>query len=474
MSPKPLSGRGDNEYIIDGNKSARNQNIRNGVNKMKGFKVVIVGGGSSHTPGIIQSLIENLDRFPLQKLVLYDIDGERLELVDTLCASLVGKLDPECVYFTTTDPKEAYTDIDFAFAQIRQGGLAMREKDEKIPLAAGVVGQETCGPGGMAYGLRSIPAVIQMIEEIRTYSPEAWIINYSNPAAIVAEATRRRFGNYKILNICDMPVAIMLSFAKMLGLKKYNDLDPVYFGLNHFGWWTKLYDKEGNDRMPELKAMIMESGLAASHDKHHSDPSWRHTWENFREILTDFPEFLPNTYLQYYLYPKECVETSDVDYTRANMVMDGREKEMYEQVRLLRETNGAHEVNLNLFNAFGDFIVDVACSIAYNRGDRYLVIVENNGAIPDLPKDAMVEVPCYLRKWGPEPVVIGDIPQFHLGMIQQQLAAEKLIVDAYFEHSYQKALEAFTMNKTVPSAKVARVILDQMIEANQGYWPELR
>ena len=257
-------------------------------------------------------------------------------------------------------------------------------------------------------------------------------------------------------------------------MEKYNDLDPVYFGLNHFGWWTKLYDKTGVDRMPELKEKIMQFGLAASHDKHHSDPSWKHTWENFKEILTDFPEFLPNTYLQYYLYPKECVETSDPNYTRANMVMDGREKDMYDQARLIKESGGKHEVNLNLFNAFGDFIVDVACSIAYNNADRYLVIVENNGSIPDLPNDAMVEVPCYLRQWGPEPVVIGKVPQFHLGMMQQQLAAEKLIVDAYFENSYQKALEAFTMNKTVTSAKVARKILDKMIEANKGYWPELR
>lgn len=440
---------------------------------MDGFKVVIVGGGSSHTPGIIESLVNNLDRFPLKKLVLYDIDPERLELVDTLCGSLIEKLDPECTYFTTTDPEKAYTDIDFAFAQIRQGGMEMREKDEKISLEFGVVGQETCGPGGMAYGLRSIPAVCKVIDDVRTYAPEAWIINYSNPAAIVAEATRRKYNNYKILNICDMPVAIMLSFAKMLGLQKYNDLDPVYFGLNHFGWWTRLYDKSGVDRMPELKEQIMQFGLAASHDKHHSDPSWRHTWENFKEILTDFPEYLPNTYLQYYLYAKESAEDMDIHYTRANMVMDGREKDMIEQARLIRESDGAYKANLNLFNAFGDFIVDVACSIAYNNADRYLVIVENQGAIPQLPYDAMVEVPCYLRKWGPEPVVIGNIPQFQLGMIQQQLASEKLIVDAYFEQSYQKALEALTMNKTVPSAKVARKILDKMIEANKGYWPEL-
>lgn len=118
---------------------------------MEGFKVVIVGGGSSHTPGIIQSLIGNLDRFPLQKLVLYDIDPDRLELVDTLCGSLIAKLDPACVYFTTTDPKEAFTDIDFAFAQIRQGGLKMREKDEKISLEFGVVGQETCGPPNIPF-----------------------------------------------------------------------------------------------------------------------------------------------------------------------------------------------------------------------------------------------------------------------------------------------------------------------------------
>ena len=148
-------------------------------------------------------------------------------------------------------------------------------------------------------------------------------------------------------------------------------------------------------------------------------------------------------------------------------------KDMIEQAKLIRESGGKKEANLNLFNAFGDFIVDVACSIAYNNADRYLVIVENKGCIPQMPYDAMVEVPCYLRKWGPEPVTIGNIPQFQLGMMMQQVSSEKLIVDAYFEHSYQKALEAFTMNKTVPSAKVARKILDKMIEANKGYWPEL-
>ena len=441
---------------------------------MKTFKLVIAGGGSTYTPGIVKSLLVQKDRFKLNELVLYDNNAERQEAVGVIVRHVLEMFDPELKLTLTTDPEVAMTDADFIFAQMRVGLYAMREQDEKIPLKYGVVGQETCGPGGLAYGLRTIYPMVELIDYCEKYAkPTYWIVNYSNPAAIVAKATFRLRPKARILNICDMPVAIMLSFAKMLGLEKYNDVDPVYFGLNHFGWWTHLYDKSGVDRMPELKEKIMKFGLAASHDKHHSDPSWRHTWENFKEILTDFPEYLPNTYLQYYLYAKESAEDMDPNYTRANMVMDGREKDMIEQAKLIRESGGKKEANLNLFNAFGDFIVDVACSIAYNNADRYLVIVENKGCIPQMPYDAMVEVPCYLRKWGPEPVTIGNIPQFQLGMMMQQVSSEKLIVDAYFEHSYQKALEAFTMNKTVPSAKVARKILDKMIEANKGYWPEL-
>ena len=439
---------------------------------MKKFSIVIAGGGSTYTPGIVMMLMHSLDRFPIRSLKLYDNNPERQKVIADAVALAMKKVAPDVAFSYTTDPEEAFTDVDFCMAHIRSGGYPMREQDEKIPLRHGVVGQETCGPGGMAYGMRSIPDIMQLIDYMEKYSPNCWMLNYSNPASIVAEACRVLRPNSKIINICDMPVGTLRRMSYIVG-KTPKDLDVKYYGLNHFGWWTHLYDKSGVDRMPELKEKIMKFGLAASHDKHHSDPSWRHTWENFKEILTDFPEYLPNTYLQYYLYAKESAEDMDPNYTRANMVMDGREKDMIEQAKLIRESGGKKEANLNLFNAFGDFIVDVACSIAYNNADRYLVIVENKGCIPQMPYDAMVEVPCYLRKWGPEPVTIGNIPQFQLGMMMQQVSSEKLIVDAYFEHSYQKALEAFTMNKTVPSAKVARKILDKMIEANKGYWPEL-
>ncbi len=452
---------------------------------MEGFKVVIVGGGSSHTPGIIQSLIANLDRFPLKKLVLYDIDPDRLELVDTLCGSLIAKLDPECVYFTTTDPEKAYTDIDFAFAQIRQGGMEMREKDEKISLEFGVVGQETCGPGGMAYGLRSIPGVFQVIDDVRKYAPEAWIINYSNPAAIVAEATRRKYNNYKILNICDMPVAIERNMAEILECDRH-DLEVDYFGLNHFGWFTSIQYR-GEDLMPKLRAYIKEKQIllpesylkgmgaltSSASQNRHTKGSWYYVWKGEYEIMENFPEYLPNTYLNYYLQAKEFVEHSDPNHTRANEVEETREKNLFDGIDHYEKTG---EIDESTFYAgsHGDWIADLAIALKNDTKQRFLVICENKGAIPNMPYDAMVELPAYIGKNGPEVISRDNIPLFQQGLMMQQLNSEKLIVEATIEGSYEKALKAFTLNKTVPSMKVAKEVLDDMIEANKGYWPELK
>ena len=146
---------------------------------------------------------------------------------------------PEVAFDYTTDPETAFTDIDFVLAHIRVGKYAMREKDEKIPLKYGVLGQETCGPGGIAYGMRSIGGVIEILDYMEKYSPNAWMLNYSNPAAIVAEATRRLRPDSKILNICDMPIDLMEKMANMVGLKSRKEMQYGYYGLNHFDGGTR-------------------------------------------------------------------------------------------------------------------------------------------------------------------------------------------------------------------------------------------
>lgn len=441
---------------------------------MKTFKLVIAGGGSTYTPGIVKSLLNQKDKFKLKELVLYDINAERQEAVGVIVRHVVEMFDPDLKLTLTTDPETAMTDADFIFAQMRVGLYAMREKDEKIPLQYGVVGQETCGPGGLAYGLRTIYPMVELIDYCEKWAkPTYWIVNYSNPAAIVAKATFRLRPKARILNICDMPVAIERNMAEILGCDRH-DLEVDYFGLNHFGWFTKVR-LNGKDVTEELKQYVAENGYMPKNEKSdvmHSDPSWLHTYANAKHICSAFHDYLPNTYMQYYLLGDEIVRDSDPHHTRANEVMEGREKRIFDAVADYR---AGKEVDLTKFfgGVHGEFIVDVAMSLAFDLRRRYLVMVENNGAVENLPDDAMVEIPAYITDRGPEPVRVGKIPTFYKGLIEQQEAVEKLVVEAAVEHSYEKALMAFTLSKTVPSLGVAKKILDDMIEANKDYWPEL-
>ena len=348
----------------------------------------------------------------------------------------------------------------------------MREQDEQIPLRYGAVGQETCGPGGMAYGLRSIGDMIDLVNDIRHYSPEAWILNYTNPAAIVAEALRREFPeDKKLLNICDMPAAIMVSYAGILG-KDVFDLVPEYFGLNHFGWFTRILDKDGKDHTDTIKRAITEDGFIPEDAEIANDPSWIKTFKQVEQMVTDFPEYLPNTYLQYYLYPSQMVDKEEPDNTRARQVINGREKRVHTLADQIIADDTTENVELEV-DIHGRYMIRVAASMAYNNGDIFIVMVENNGTIANLPDDVMVEVPSVITNRGPKPFAVGHISTFYKGLIEGQLAYEKLVVDAYYENSYEKALQALTLNRTVIDAPRARKILDEMIEANKDYWPAL-
>ncbi|MFR5266859.1 6-phospho-alpha-glucosidase [Clostridium sp.] len=441
---------------------------------MKKFSIVIAGGGSTFTPGIVLMLLDNLDKFPIRKLKFYDNDFKRQDDIAKACEIILKENAPEIEFVATTDPEEAFTDIDFVMAHIRVGKYAMRELDEKIPLKHGVVGQETCGPGGIAYGMRSIGGILELIDYMEKYSPDAWMLNYSNPAAIVAEATRLLKPNSKILNICDMPIGIETHMAEILGLESRKEMIVKYFGLNHFGWWSSITDKEGHDLMPQIKEHVGKYGYTVKIDENqHTDASWNDTFAKAKDILAVDPTHLPNTYLKYYLFPDYVVEHSNKEYTRANEVMDGREKFVFGECKKIAEAGTAKDSGLHI-DEHASYIVDLARAIAFNTQERMLLIVENKGAIRNFDETAMVEIPCIVGSNGPEPLSIGDIPRFQKGLMEQQVAVEKLVVEAWAEKSYQKLWQAITLSKTVPSATVAKEILDDLIEANKEYWPELK
>lgn len=443
---------------------------------MKKYNVVIVGGGSRYTPGILRMLVSQKERFPIGRLVLYDIEKDRQEKIGQYGDILFKEYYPELDEFIyTTDKEEAYKDLDFAFVQIRAGRLKMREQDEKIALRHNCIGQETCGPGGFAYGMRSVPAMIEIIKDIRKYSKDAWILNYSNPAAIVAEATKRVFkDDNKIINICDMPVGIMASYAKILGLD-YHDLEPRYFGLNHFGWFTNVLNKEtGEDYLPKLREI-----LKTPHDlvEEGSDQSWKDTFTFMSKMIKDSDEYLPNTYLQYYLYPEHILKNENPEYTRANEVMDRNEKQVHEMcdkvIELGKIKGTEFEPDPNSMDGHAGYIVDLAYAISHNTGEIFLCMHENNGTIENLSSGMMLESPVRVGLNGVEPLTVGPVKTFYKGLLENQYAYEKLTVDANLERSYQKAVQALTLNRVVDDFDKAKELLDDYIKVNKDYWTEL-
>jgi len=441
--------------------------------KNKNSKIVLVGGGSTWTPGILKSMTVHQGMLPIKEIILYDIDQERQKVIGEFAKILFKEEAPDVNVTYTTDKKVAFSNVDFVFCQMRTGGFDMREKDEKIPLKLGIIGQETCGPGGFAYGLRSIRDMVEMVKDVRHYSPDAWILNYTNPAAIVALALDKIFPEEKrILNICDQPVNLLRSYASLIDYDA-NKFEPVYFGLNHFGWFIHLYDEEGKDRLPEIKEIILNGGFRPV-DAEQRDQSWLDTYALVEDMLRDFPEYLPNTYLQYYLYPNYKLSTLDPKRTRTDEVRDGREKNVFEECKRIVENGTAKDSHVVHNDAHGDMMIEVAASIFNNLRKTYVVMVRNNGIISNLPSDAMVEVNSSLSINGPEPYAVGEIDTFYKGLIEGQHAYEKLTVEAYMEGSYQKALQALTLNRTIVDAKKAREVLDELVKANKDYWPELK
>ena len=329
------------------------------------------------------------------------------------------------------------------------------------------------GPGGFAYGMRSIRDMVQLVNDVRAKCKDAWILNYTNPAAIVAVALQEIFpDDRRILNICDQPENLLRSYGRLLGMD-HRKFDPVYFGLNHFGWFVHLYDQEGNDLLPLIREKILTGGFRPA-DYEQRDPSWLDTYAMVEQILRDFPDYLPNTYLQYYLYPDLVLKKLNPEFTRTNEVQAGREKRVFENCARVVESKTAKGSDVVINDAHSEFILTVAESIAYNKGNSFIVILKNDGIISNLPDDAMVEVAASLTSNGPRPYAVGKIPTFYKGLIEGQYAYEKLTVEAYLEGSYQKALQALTLNRTVVSAKKARELLDALMEANKAYWPELK
>ncbi|EAD1521545.1 TPA: 6-phospho-beta-glucosidase [Listeria monocytogenes] len=432
----------------------------------KGIKIATIGGGSSYTPELIEGFIKRQDELPVRELWLVDVEAgrEKLEIVGNLAKRMVKKAGVNMEIHLTLDREEALKDADFVTTQLRVGLLDARVKDERIPNSYGVVGQETNGPGGMFKGLRTIPVILDICKDMERLCPDAWLINFANPAGMVTEAVLRYSNQKKVVGLCNGPIGIERNIAETLGV----DVSEIYVefvGLNHMVFAKTVYHN-GKDVTKDVVFKMTEDE-AGSSLKNINATGWDKT---FLRTLT----MIPIDYLRYYWQTKQQLEDQARAYaehgTRAEVVKKVeaelfelyKQEELAEKPKQLEQRGGAYysEAACNLIN-----------SIYNDKRDIQIVNTRNNGAILDIDPDSAVETNCVITRQGPIPLASGRLPIAINGIIQEIKTFERLTAEAAVTGDYDKALLAMTINPLTPSESVAREMLDELLEAHKEYLP---
>ncbi|MGX7265381.1 6-phospho-beta-glucosidase [Enterococcus crotali] len=433
----------------------------------KGIKIVTIGGGSSYTPELVEGFIKRYDELPVRELWLVDIEAgkEKLEIVGAMAKRMVKAAGVDCEVHLTLDRREALKDADFVTTQLRVGLLDARILDERIPLSHGLIGQETNGAGGIFKALRTVPVILDIVEDMKELCPNAWLINFTNPAGMVTEAVLR-YGNWdKVVGLCNIPVNAVFEEAELLG-EKNSDLFFQFAGINHLHWHT-ITDKNGNDRTDELIKVMYGQDDAKSIVANIKDNNL--IWEQVENL-----HMVPCPYHNYYYYTDKMLAEELEDFknngTRAEKVKEIEHElfELYKDPNLdykpkqLAERGGAR---------YSDAACEIINSIHNDKRTTMTVSTRNNGTITDLPAESAVEVTCTITGKGPVPYNFGSFKPQERGLLQVMKSMEELTIEAAVTGDYGTLLQAFTMNPLITSGNVAKEVMDELLEAHKQYLP---
>lgn len=431
------------------------------------LKLVAIGGGSSYTPELVEGLILRQEDFPVRELWLVDIpQGQRkLEIVTALAQRMVAKAGVDIKIYSCLDREKALENADFVISQFRVGQIEARILDETIPSKHGLLGQETSGAGGLMNGLRTIPQVFQLVEDCRRLCPQAWIINFTNPAGMITEAVFRYTDWKRFIGLCNVPVGMEMALARMLKVEKER-LRIDFAGLNHMVFGLDVF-VDGVSRRDEILAMLGQA-----------TPSM--TMQNIEDIPWS-PAFLqglgaiPCPYHRYYFQKDEMLALALKDYrqgTCRGQAVKEIEEELFKKYadpqlavkpRELEQRGGAY---------YSDAACNLMASIYTDRRDIQPVNTVNNGAVADLPDDVVVEVSSVITREGPRPLAMGSLPPACRGLVQQIKAFELLACRAAVSGNYEDALAAMVTHPLVQSEKLGRAALDELLLAHADYLPQ--
>ncbi|OIJ16639.1 6-phospho-beta-glucosidase [Anaerobacillus alkalilacustris] len=437
------------------------------MSNTKGLKIATIGGGSSYTPELVEGFIKRYDELPIRELWLVDIEAgkEKMEIVGNLAKRMIEKAGLPIDVHLTLDRRAALKDADFVTTQFRVGLLEARAKDERIPLKYGVLGQETNGPGGLFKGLRTIPVILDICKDIEELCPNAWLINFTNPAGMVTEAVLRYSNIKKVVGLCNVPIGIEMGIAKLLDVD-HSRIRIDFAGLNHMVYGLDVY-VDGVSVKDEVIEKLTDPANS-SFVKNIEGIGWEPEFIKALGVLTC-------PYHMYYYKTRQMLEkdmkNADGEGTRAEVVQK-LEKELFELYKdpnlaikppQLEKRGGAY---------YSDAAVRLITSIYTDKRDIQPVNTINNGAIASIPADSAVEVSCVITKDGPKPISMGDLPVPVRGLVQQIKSFERIGAEAAVTGDYNKAVLAMTINPLSPSDTISKQIVDEMMEAHKEHLPQ--
>jgi 6-phospho-beta-glucosidase len=435
------------------------------------MKLTLIGAGGFRTPVIYRALAAGDVATRYDEVAFYDIDQARLDRIGCVLDGISDELGSKPPVTMTTNLDAAVDGADIVYCAVRAGGMAGRILDETAAIAQGVIGQETTGPGGITFALRTVPVVTSIAEVVARRAPNATFVNFTNPVGLVTEAARRVLGD-RVIGICDAPLDLCKRVAGALD-RAPEDLWFDYFGINHLGWLRGVLDG-GRDVLP---------GLLADGDR-------LETFEEGRLFGADWLRsvgMIPNEYLYYFYYNAEALEAMQAGRVRsaflerqqaafyaghgtpAEALRDWRrthaerESHYMEEAWTGREDDMAGIVAARGPGDYGTLALNLVDGL-YGDGYRVMILdVPNRSSLPFLDEEAIVEVPCIIGRGGVVPAAIGSVPIHAQGLILSVRAAERAAIEAALSGSRSMAIKALAMHPLVPSVDVAGRILDGYI-----------
>ncbi|KOG62477.1 6-phospho-beta-glucosidase [Streptomyces griseoflavus] len=413
------------------------------------MKIAVVGGGSTYTPELIDGFARLRDALPLAELVLIDPAADRLELVGGLARRIFAKQGHPGRISWTSDIDAGVDGADAVLLQLRVGGQAARNQDETWPLECGCVGQETTGAGGLAKALRTVPVVLDIAERIRRRNPDAWIVDFTNPVGIVTRALLSH--GHKAVGLCNVAIGFQRKFARLLGIAPER-VKLEHVGLNHLTW-ERAVRVDGEDVLPRL---ITEHGAAIAEDLH------------MPRSLVERLGVVPSYYLRYYYQHDEVVEELRSKPSRAAEVaaIEKQLLEMYgdpsldEKPELLGKRGGAF---------YSEAAVALTSALLGDTGDVQIVNTVNNGTLPFLPDDAVIEVPATVGAGGAKPLPVRPLEPLYSGLIANVTAYEHLALEAALKGGRDRIFEALLAHPLIGQIAYADRLTDELIAHNREH-----